>query len=165
MDSICWIHLVWRQVVMIHYIKLLMTFIEFVIQIVEIFPSVFPGKIVKHCHSEHSFAIFLCIQYKNCLVLLIWNLWLLCTVCCCVEDCWSQKGSMDIRTVGISGLKEAVHFSGAVYLWSSQAGYSSIHHHSPNKTCTRGLQHVMWWHRQTDPQTSAYHHLTLVLPD
>ncbi|GFG40618.1 hypothetical protein Cfor_06655 [Coptotermes formosanus] len=50
---------------------------------------------------------------------------------------------MDIKTLGISGLKEDVHFSGAVCLWSSQAGYSSIHHHSSNKTCARRLQHVM----------------------
>jgi hypothetical protein len=34
---------------MIKYIKLLLKFMEFVIQIVEIFPSVIPDKILKQC--------------------------------------------------------------------------------------------------------------------
>jgi hypothetical protein len=54
-----------------------------------------------------------------------------------------KKKVPDEKRLGNTVLKEDVHFSGAVYPWSSQAGYSSIHHHSTNKNCTRGLQHVM----------------------
>jgi hypothetical protein len=74
-----------------------------------------------------------------------------------------SEGFHKQKSLRNTDLKEDVYFSGAVYPWSSQAGYSSIHHHSTNKNCARGLQYVMWWHRETDPQTSAYHHLTLTL--
>jgi hypothetical protein len=105
-------------------------------------------------------------KYSESLILFFTHfpLQFLFLVLCSVEHFKSQKSMMDGKSLQNNVLKEDVHFSGAVYPWSSQAGYSSIHHHSTNKNCTRGLQHVMWWHGQIDPQTSAYNHLKLALP-